>query len=126
MSWQDYVDKQLLASGFTHAAIIAAGDGAVWARSAAFNVQPSELQVIASNYSTPEHFQKNGITLAGVRYIFLSGMDRVLRAKKEKTGLHCMKTEKVILVAIYEDSTTPQQAASVVEKLGEYLISQGY
>ena len=57
-------------------------------------VQPSELQVIASNYSTPEHFQKNGITLAGVRYIFLSGMDRVLRAKKEKTGLHCMKTEK--------------------------------
>merc|ERR1712071_137409 len=40
-----------------------------------------------------------------------SGTDRVLRAKKNKTGLHCIKTEKAIVVSIYEEPTTPQQAA---------------
>lgn len=31
-----------------------------------------------------------------------------------------------IVVAIYEEPTTPQNAASVVEKLGDYLIGHGY
>ena len=31
-----------------------------------------------------------------------------------------------IVVSIYEEPTTPQQAANVVEKLGEYLMSHGY
>lgn len=59
-----------------------------------FQVTPSELTTFANNYSSPEFFQANGLTLAGIRFIFLSGTDRVLRAKKNKSGLHCMKTEK--------------------------------
>ena len=31
-----------------------------------------------------------------------------------------------IILSIYEEPTTPQQAANVVEKLGDYLISHGY
>jgi len=126
MSWQDYVDKQLLASGFVNHAAIIGTDGSLWAKSAAFNVTPSELTTFATNYSSPEFFQANGLTLAGIRFIFLSGTDRVLRAKKNKSGLHCMKTEKAIVVSIYEEPTTPQQAANVVEKLGEYLMGHGY
>ncbi len=38
MSWQDYVDKQLLASGFVNHAAIIGSDGSLWAKSAAFNV----------------------------------------------------------------------------------------
>jgi profilin len=117
-----------------------------------FQVTPSELTTFANNYSSPEFFQANGLTLAGIRFIFLSGTDRVLRAKKNKSGLHCMKTEKgkfellmfpqpntlhmhdinnwilftAIVVSIYEEPTTPQQAANVVEKLGEYLRGHGY
>jgi len=126
MSWQDYVDKQLVDSGFINHAAIIGNDGVLWAKSANFNVTPTELTTFATHYNSPEHFQSNGITLAGTRYIFLSGTDRVLRAKKNKTGLHCIKTEKAIVVSIYEEPTTPQQAANVVEKLGEYLISHGY
>lgn len=74
MSWQDHVDKQLIAHGFTHAAIIGL-DGNVWAKSAAFNVEPAELQTFASNYKNEfKHFQEFGITLAGERFIFLSGI----------------------------------------------------
>lgn len=111
-----------------------------------FQVTPSELTTFANNYGATEYFQANGITLAGTRFIFLSQFERVVRGKKNKSGLHCMKTEKgevvhcvctlsclrlillfaAIVVSIYEEPTTPQQAANVVEKLGEYLMGHGY
>lgn len=31
-----------------------------------------------------------------------------------------------VIVSIYEDPVQPQQAASIVEKLGDYLIGCGY
>lgn len=31
-----------------------------------------------------------------------------------------------VIVSVYEDPVQPQQAASVVEKLGDYLITCGY
>ncbi len=125
MSWQVYVDKNL--AGFTQAAIIGAEAGELWAKSATFDVSPTELQVLAENFNSFEHFQKNGITLAGARYIFLSGHDRVLRGRKIKDGLHCMKTEQAILIGIFDtEHIMPQMAANQVEKLGDYLISQGY
>ena len=43
MSWQDYVDKQLLASGFVNHAAIIGIDGSLWAKSAAFNVNISTI-----------------------------------------------------------------------------------
>jgi hypothetical protein len=44
MSWQAYVDSQLLASGhIAQAAIVSAADGAVWAASPDFTVSAPEL-----------------------------------------------------------------------------------
>lgn len=31
-----------------------------------------------------------------------------------------------LVIALYEDPIQPQQAASVVEKLGDYLVTCGY
>lgn len=55
-----------------------------------------------------------------------TGTDRVLRAKKEKTGLHCVKTEKAIIIGVYEDPVLPPAAASTVERFGDFLISLRY
>lgn len=46
MSWQDYVDKQLLASRCVTKAAIAGHDGNVWAKSEGFEVSsaPKEYQ----------------------------------------------------------------------------------
>lgn len=127
MSWKDYVDKQLIASGFiSQAAIISKNGSSVWAKTPSFNLSAAELQLFSVEYAKKDFFQTNGITLGGTKYIFLSGNDRVLRAKKNKAGLHCMMTEQAIIVCTYEEPTTPQQAANVVEKLGEYLISCSY
>lgn len=41
MSWQDYIDRQLLASGCVTKAAIAGLDGNIWASSAGFEVSIS-------------------------------------------------------------------------------------
>ncbi|XP_059619227.1 profilin [Phlebotomus argentipes] len=126
MSWQDYVDNQLLASRCVSKAAIAGHDGGVWAKSDAFEVTKDEISKLVKGFEREDLLTSGGVTLAGQRYIYLSGTDRVIRAKLGKVGVHCMKTQQAVIVSIYEDPVQPQQAASVVEKLGDYLITCGY
>ncbi|XP_011306077.1 profilin [Fopius arisanus] len=126
MSWQDYVDKQLLASKCVTKAAIAGHDGNLWAKSDGFEVSKDELAKLLQGFDSQELLTSSGVTLAGIKYIYLSGTDRVIRAKSAKVGVHCMKTTQTIVVSLYEDPIQPQQAASVVEKLGDYLLTCGY
>jgi len=126
MSWQDYVDKQLLASKCVTKACIAGHEGNVWAKSDGFEVGKDEITRLVSGFDNQDVLTGSGVTLAGQRYIYLSGTDRVVRAKLGKVGVHCMKTQQAVVVSLYEDPIQPQQAASVVEKLGDYLVSCGY
>uniref|UniRef100_A0A1L8E5E0 Profilin n=1 Tax=Nyssomyia neivai TaxID=330878 RepID=A0A1L8E5E0_9DIPT len=126
MSWQDYVDNQLLASKCVHKAAIAGHDGGVWAKSDEFEVTKDEISKLVKGFEKQDLLTSGGVTLAGQRYIYLSGTDRVIRAKLGKVGVHCMKTHQAVIVSIYEDPVQPQQAASIVEKLGDYLLTCGY
>jgi len=126
MSWQDYVDNQLIASQCVSKACIAGHDGGIWAKSEGFDVTKEELAKLVQGFDKTEILTAGGLTLANQRHIYLSGTDRVVRAKLGKTGVHCMKTQQAVIVAIYEEPVQPQQAASVVEKLGDYLITCGY
>merc|ERR1711874_116906 len=76
MSWQSYVDDQLISTKMIKNAVIAGHDGNIWAHSAGFPVSVEEL-----------------------------------------------KTLQALIVCVYEDPVVPEQAATVTEKLGEYLIS---
>ncbi|XP_055372081.1 profilin [Condylostylus longicornis] len=126
MSWQDYVDNQLMASNCVTKAAIAGHDGNIWAQSKGFEVTKDEIARLVQGFENQDLLPSSGVTLAGQRYIYLSGTDRVVRAKLGKSGVHCMKTHQAVIVSIYEDPVQPQQAASVVEKLGDYLIGCGY
>jgi len=126
MSWQSYVDDQLISTQMIKNAVIAGHDGNIWATSAGFNVTPAELKVVLDRYSSTEQLAMNGVTIAGVKYMFLSANERVVRAKKGQSGLHCIKTVQALIVCLYEEPVVPEQAATVTEKLGEYLISVGY
>lgn len=53
MSWQDYVDKQLLASRCVTKAAIAGHDGNVWAKSEGFDV--SHLYISYAYLAVPKH-----------------------------------------------------------------------
>merc|ERR1711915_1088505 len=115
MSWQSYVDDQLISTKVIKSAVIAGHDGNIWASSAGFPVTANTDQLAM-----------NGVTIGGGKYMFLSATDRVVRAKKGTSGVHCIKTVQALIVCVYEDPVVPEQAATVTEKLGEYLISVGY
>lgn len=126
MSWQDYVDNQLIASQCVSKACIAGHDGGVWAKSDGFEVMKEEIAKLVQGFDKQDILTSGGVHLAGQRYIYLSGTDRVIRAKLGKVGVHCMKTGQAVIISTYEEPVQPQQAASIVEKLGDYLTSCGY
>jgi len=126
MSWQEYIDKQLMASGVVKHAVIAGHDGIIWAKSDKFNPIDDDMISVFKGFGDKGLLQTSGLTIGGERYIYLSGDDKIIRAKKGKIGVHCMKTKQAVVVALYEDPVQPQQCATVVEKLGEYLESCGY
>lgn len=53
-----------------------------------------ELAKLVQGFDKQEILTSGGVTLAGQRYIYLSGTDRVIRAKLGKVGVHCMKTQQ--------------------------------
>eukprot|EP00094_Tigriopus_californicus_P009575 TCALIF_09231-PA protein Name:"Similar to chic Profilin (Drosophila melanogaster)" AED:0.10 eAED:0.10 QI:0/0/0/1/1/1/2/0/150 len=150
MSWQSYVDDQLIATGMIKKAVICGHDGNIWAQTPGFNVTQAELSTLISKYTNTEELALSGVTIAGVRYMFLSNTDKVIRAKKGTSGIHTIKTTQgrieqpsvngtqldwminptlfvtALILCVYEDPIVPEQAATVTEKLGEYLISMGY
>jgi len=125
MSWQDYIDTQLIGKDLKNA-VIAGHDGNVWAKSQDFNVTPNEIQALLTNYGNQESLASSGISLGGQKYFYLSGDDEVIRGKQGKGGVHCVKTNQTLLVGIYDSPMEPAQAATITEKLGEYLKGVGY
>lgn len=59
-----------------------------------FQVTKEELAKLVQGFDKQEILTSGGVTLAGSRYIYLSGSDRVVRAKLGRNGVHCMKTQQ--------------------------------
>jgi len=59
---------------------------------------------LISGFDQQDLLTSNGVTLAGQRYIYLSGTDRVVRAKLGRSGVHCMKTTQGELESTRDDT----------------------
>lgn len=57
-------------------------------------VTKDEISKLVKGFEKQDLLTSGGVTLAGQRYIYLSGTDRVIRAKLGKVGVHCMKTHQ--------------------------------
>jgi len=126
MSWQSYVDDQLIGTGnVAHAAIIGL-DGNSWAQSAGFALKAGEGLAIVNLYKNPANVFAAGVTVNSVKYLGIKGDERSIYGKKGATGLILVKTQQCILVSVYSEQQQPGNAATVVEKLGDYLIDNGY
>ncbi|EEB86933.1 hypothetical protein MPER_15940, partial [Moniliophthora perniciosa FA553] len=54
MSWQAYVDTNLVGSGKVSKAAILGQGGGVWATSPGFDISPEEQKAIVSGFNSPE------------------------------------------------------------------------
>jgi profilin len=126
MSWQSYVDDQLLNTKMVTHAVICGHDGNIWAKSADFVVTPEELRALIGKYADTSLLAQGGIMIGAKKYMYLSSTDKVIRAKKGTSGVHAIKTTQTYIICVYEDPIVPEQAANVTEKLGDYLIQVGF
>uniref|UniRef100_A0A6B2LRF0 Profilin n=1 Tax=Arcella intermedia TaxID=1963864 RepID=A0A6B2LRF0_9EUKA len=125
MSWQSYVDDQLVATGLANA-LIMGHDGHLWATSKDFGLLPGEGPAIAAVFKNPGLLFSNGMTVNGVRYLGIKGDERSAYGKRTMGGVVCVKTVQAIIVAVYDEKLQPGQAANTVEKLGDYLLENGF
>jgi profilin len=124
MSWQSYVDQQLVGSGNFEKAALLGHDGSSWAASPGFTI--SEAAAIAALAKDPKKVLQNGVTVAGVKYLGIKGDERSAYGKKGSAGVCIVKTNQVIIIGVYKEGQQPGNAATTIEKLADYLIEQGY
>lgn len=102
MSWQAYVDSNLVGTGHVSQGAIYGINGGEWAKSAGFQVsktftrdektnlvnmqqvQPAELQEITAAYANPDTARANGIHINGTKYLLLRADERSIYGKKVK------------------------------------------
>ncbi|EIE85924.1 hypothetical protein G6F46_011788 [Rhizopus delemar] len=126
MSWQAYVDNNLIGTGNVSQAAIYGHAGGVWATSAGFQLQPSEVQEIIAGYANPENATAHGVHVAGEKYFVIKADERSIYGKKAADGICIVKTTQAFLVCTYKEGIQPGNCAKVVEALADYLISVGF
>ncbi|KAI9101239.1 profilin [Phlyctochytrium arcticum] len=126
MSWQSYVDDNLMATGkFTNAAIYG-HDGSQWATSKDFTIPTAEIKTLINGFSHPEALTAAGIRVNNVKYFTLRADDRSVYGKQGAGGIIAVKTKQAVLVTQYNTPVQPGEATKVVEALADYLISVQY
>ena len=119
------VDGQLVAAKIKHAAIVGL-EGGIWAKSAGFPASDAEAKNLASNFNSPGVFQASGLSFGGSKYFFLSALDREMRFRKGNNGVSAFKTNKAVIISIYEEPMNGGEAALITGKLGDYLVNSGF
>ncbi|KAG4108122.1 profilin [Neocallimastix lanati (nom. inval.)] len=126
MSWQAYVDQNLLGTGKIAQAAIHGHDGSTWATSAGFAVSATEFQNLIKAFKDPSGIRTSGLHINGKKYIALRADDRSIYAKAGNDGCACVKTNQAVLIGTYVEPTQPGEATKIVESLADYLISVNY
>ncbi|KIP11291.1 hypothetical protein PHLGIDRAFT_10763 [Phlebiopsis gigantea 11061_1 CR5-6] len=126
MSWQAYVDTNLVGSGKIKSAAILGRQGGVWATSSGFNLTPEEQATLLAAHDNTAQTQASGIRLAGVKYLTISVDERSINGKKGVDGCVIVRTKQAILIGTYTTPSQQSEAAVVVEGLADYLIGVGY
>ncbi|KAI0071356.1 profilin [Panus rudis PR-1116 ss-1] len=126
MSWQTYVDSNLVGSGKIVKAAIVGQAGGIWASSPGYSLSPEEQKALIDGFASPDKVQASGIRLAGQKFFTLSANDRSIYGKKGGDGVIIVKTKQAILVGEYAAPIQHPEAAPIVEGLADYLINVGY
>ncbi|RUP47080.1 P-loop containing nucleoside triphosphate hydrolase protein [Jimgerdemannia flammicorona] len=82
MSWQAYVDTNLIGSSFVQSAAIYGLQGGVWAASPDFKLLDDEHKAVVGAFSDPAGIRENGLHINGVRHFALQATERSIYGKK--------------------------------------------
>lgn len=126
MSWQHYVDDQLVGTGHVKKAIIIGHDGSSWSASPGFTIKPDEAKKLVAAFADSSSSLTQGIYLAGERYLVLKADGRSIYARKGTSGFVAVKTVQAVIISLYDESIQPGRCTTITERLADYLIENNY
>ncbi|KAF9146812.1 profilin, required for normal timing of actin polymerization in response to thermal stress [Mortierella sp. GBA39] len=126
MSWQAYVDNNLVATGKVAKGAIFGLDGSLWATSADFSVSTDEAKKLIAAFKDVSDIAANGLHLTGTKFVFLRNPEDSIYARNGATGITAVKTTQCVLIGYYADGQQAGDCNTVVEGLGTYLRGVGY
>ncbi|KAF9922919.1 profilin, required for normal timing of actin polymerization in response to thermal stress [Linnemannia zychae] len=135
MTWQEYVDDNLIGTGKVAKAAIFGTDGSLWATSAGYNVEPVEIMKLIAAFDNTDDIVANGLFLEGKKFFYLRSGDGSIYARlvslpntpqSGDAGVTCVKTNKAILLGHYAENMAAGDSTVVVESLGDYLRGNGF
>ncbi|KAF9543578.1 profilin, required for normal timing of actin polymerization in response to thermal stress [Mortierella hygrophila] len=126
MSWQAYVDNNLVATGKVAKAAIFGLDGNPWATSPDFSITNEEAKKLIAAFDGVDEIAANGLHLTGTKFVFLRNPDNSIYARHGATGITAVKTGQCVIIGYYADGQQGGDCNQVVENLGNYLVSVGY
>ncbi|KAF9202234.1 profilin, required for normal timing of actin polymerization in response to thermal stress, partial [Haplosporangium sp. Z 27] len=127
MSWQAYVDTNLVSTGKVDKGAIFGLDASLWATSADFKVGGAEVKKLVAAFTDPTDVATNGLFLEGEKYIYLrSPADNIIYARKGTTGVVAVKTKQAVILGHYNEHIAAGDCNGVVEGLAHYLEGVGY
>ncbi|XP_047308491.1 profilin-1-like [Impatiens glandulifera] len=130
MSWQTYVDENLMCeingSHLTSAAIVGT-DGSIWAQSPNFpQLNPEEVTVIENGFNELRSLVPTGFYFGGIKYMVIQEEPgTMICGENGLGGATIRKTNLTLIIGIYEEPITGGQCNMIVKRLGDYLIEQG-
>mmetsp|Transcript_48211 Transcript_48211/g.155165 ORF Transcript_48211/g.155165 Transcript_48211/m.155165 type:complete len:128 (+) Transcript_48211:64-447(+) len=126
MSWQTYVDTNLVGTGMVTSAGIYDLQGNPWAYSAGFAAQVAEVAAVSGHFAAPSGLAATGATIAGEKYMFVRGEENAeIYVKKGATGVVFYRCNTCIIVGYHNDKIQPGQCSTTVAKLGDFLKESG-
>ncbi|KAF9208342.1 hypothetical protein BGZ59_010702 [Podila verticillata] len=126
MSWQSYVDTNLVATGKVSKASIVGFDASTWATSAGFTVTKAESEALVKAFANSGDAFASGLYIEGKKFVVLNADDKLIRARQGATGIICAKTNGCVLIGYYNENVQAGDCSVIVENLAEYLRGVGY
>lgn len=124
--WQPFVDKALVGTKNVSKAAIFGHDGTQWAGTPNFLVTVQEIKNITKGFADPSLLRNDGIYISREKYLVIRADERSLYGSKGACGCVCVKTRQSILVCVYDEKIQSGHCTSEVEKLADYLLSNGF
>merc|ERR1711981_797995 len=96
-------------------------DGQLWAKGSGFNHNASEVTSLNTGFSNLSQFSASGVTLEGVKYMFLRGDSEAIYVRKGSIGACICKSNQAIVICKYNANMTAGQCNSACEGIKDYL-----
>jgi profilin len=126
MSWQEYIDKNLMGSGELKHACIADHEGNLLATSPGFKISPHEVRAITKLLSTGDQVISTSMIIEGALYLTLRVDGNVFYGRKNLTTCVCIKTKQLLVIGTNNDHVQPGRAANIIGRFADELGPRGF